>query len=581
MGRGNGQQTGPWYLAFGLYTSNLTVGDGNGYVDISDDPIIIELYNNKGVDLSTQECWDVYLGDIPMYHKEKTVDNCWIKYKYAKYATLESNPSLNLIKVNGYGYTGEPAGGLIIPSVSDWKDKVCMIEGSDPYSYISWEGLNIVNSDFWTEVVDFYKNNNISTSYLDIAAPFKNCNLTGELTLNLDRNYGTYKQFGSFKDAFRDSQIKNIVINNKGVQVTVTQNMFRGANELETLTLSPSDSHFEAYDCSGMFEFCQKLKSYSNNFIRWSARGNFNETANGSTNIAYAFELVGLTEIPSYDVNDRFSDDNTIISYSFADQAFNACTNLIKIGPVIDLRYVNPLTSANLTFNNCPKLQDVRIKNLNHGTWRFDGKGESGVNNGYLPALNQESVAYLMDNLYNLTLFNPNQEETINNSFRLWKTQSNEGDCGIKYVNIALFTKAYTNSEEIKSVAYTNETFENLKIEITGLTQGLRLEFGPINKYIEKSENSLVENKTYILNKTNTNDEGFILFSDSGDISELDVKKLKITITLKDKYNMSNPATSSADLYCPEEWRDKVTSAHISSAKAKGWTIYIGGVVAS
>lgn len=31
-------------------------------------------------------------------------------------------------------------------------------------------------------------------------------------------------------------------------------------------------------------------------------------------------------------------------------------------------------------------------------------------------------------------------------------------------------------------------------------------------------------------------------------ISELDVKKLKITITLKDKYNMSNPATSSADL---------------------------------
>lgn len=70
-----------------------------------------------------------------------------------------------------------------------------------------------------------------------------------------------------------------------------------------------------------------------------------------------------------------------------------------------------------------------------------------------------------MDNLYNLTLFNPNQEETTNNSFRLWKTQSNEGDCGIKYVNIALFAKAYTNSEEIKSVVYTNETFENLKIE--------------------------------------------------------------------------------------------------------------------
>lgn len=113
------------------------------------------------------------------------------------------------------------------------------------------------------------------------------------------------------------------------------------------------------------------------------------------------------------------------------------------------------------------------------------------------------------------------------------------------------------------------------------MTQGPHLEFGSINKYIEKSENSLVENKTYILNKTNTNDEWFILFSDSGDISELDVKKLKITITLKDKYNMSNPATSSADLYCPEEWRDKITSEHISNAKTKGWAIYIGGSVVS
>lgn len=579
--RGNGQQTGAWYLAFGLYTSNLTAGDGNGYVDISDDPIIIELYNNKGVDLSTQECWDVYLGDIPMYHKEKTIDNCWIKYKYAKYATLESNPSLNLIKVNGYGYTGEPAGGLIIPSVSDWKDKVCMIEGSDPYSYISWEGLNIVNSDFWTEVVDFYKNNNISASYLDIATPFKNCNLTGELTLNLDRNYGTYKQYGSFKDAFNGSSVQNITFNNKGVQVTVTQNMFRNAKALKSITLLPSTSYFGTYDCSGMFEYCGSLKTYSNNLLRWSFRGNFNDTANGSTNIAYAFELSGFEEIPSYDTNNRFSDDNTIISYQFADQAFNACTNLIKIGPVIDLRYVNPTNSAHLTFNNCPKLQDVRIKNLNHGTWRFDGRGSGKMNNGYLPSLNQDSINYLIDNLYDLTTSNPDQEETVNNSFRLWNTQSPDIQYGTKYVNVAIFKKAFTQQETPKSIAYTNQSFENLKINVSGLIPGLRLEFGPIDKYIEKTENSLIDNKEYIINKSNENNEGFILFSDSEEIDTLDVKDLKITISLVDNFNMSNPAVSSADLYGPEEWRDKVTSEHISSAKAKGWTIYIGGSVAS
>jgi hypothetical protein len=37
--------------------------DENGIIDISDSPIIITLINQNGIDGSTVECWDAFLGD--------------------------------------------------------------------------------------------------------------------------------------------------------------------------------------------------------------------------------------------------------------------------------------------------------------------------------------------------------------------------------------------------------------------------------------------------------------------------------------------------------------------------------------
>ena len=41
----------------------------------------------------------------------------------------------------------------------------------------------------------------------------------------------------------------------------------------------------------------------------------------------------------------------------------------------------------------------------------------------------------------------------------------------------------------------------------------------------------------------------------------------------------SSKSADGLNIYCPETWRDKITSEMISSINAKGWTIYIGGEI--
>lgn len=54
---------------------------------------------------------------------------------------------------------------------------------------------------------------------------------------------------------------------------------------------------------------------------------------------------------------------------------------------------------------DCPNLITAKIKNLNHGDWHFDG----GVH-GNLSSLDPTSIAYLFNNLTDLTAANTVQE---------------------------------------------------------------------------------------------------------------------------------------------------------------------------
>lgn len=110
-GTGNSQVT--------IETVNPLV-DSEGLIDISSNPIFIELPITEEVDISSAECWDVMIGEECVYHKDKTLMNCWGEYNIAYPTTLgiddttfESNPNVEWITPHEF-YINAPSGQFIL-----------------------------------------------------------------------------------------------------------------------------------------------------------------------------------------------------------------------------------------------------------------------------------------------------------------------------------------------------------------------------------------------------------------------------------------------------------------------------------
>jgi len=129
----------------------------------------------------------------------------------------------------------------------------------------------------------------------------------------------------------------------------------------------------------------------------------------------------------------------------------------------------------------------------------------------------------------------------------------------------------FANGTNANPICYTNQTFEEMIINVSGLQDGDRLEFG--SGIINESTDSIVANGQYTIKKTSTLNEGFKLYSSNPS------NKSWVSIQIVNGYDPTNPLVSSANLYCPSEWEEKITNDMITSANNKGWTIYTGGTI--
>jgi hypothetical protein len=101
-------------------------------------------------------------------------------------------------------------------------------------------------------------------------------------------------------------------------------------------------------------------------------------------------------------------------------------------------------------------------------------------------------------------------------------------------------------------------------VDVSGLQEGDRLEFG----------SKIITNEgRYLLEKPTTDNIGFKLYSSNPS------NKSWVSIQIVNGYDPTNPLVSSANLYCPANWEDKITEDMITSANNKGWTIYTGGTI--
>lgn len=419
----------------GRQTATTYGDDSNGayeVYDVSDNPIYITLDVEDltaDIDPSTEECWDVYAGDSHVYHKDRTVENCWVKYGMAQKTTtgIDSDVEYKIISVD-MADVPEEITNPMLPKVVDWENYIMSSVASDEY-LLNWN-CDLTNSPMQDVVKDWFANNAIpivlndsvnnksNYTYEDSCVnfiytyPFKDLKVDGDFKIIFD---GFFPSLYTLKSSFALTCDKfTIQVMQDNCHWTSMNAMFYGGGfkEIEVIDANGDamQGFFTATDFSGAFEFCYHLTEIPDNMINWyndrSLYIGYSDGDDGSL-FGYAFEgCTSLTRIGMYG-NTRESEYNTVRAFNLA-QTFNACTSLTYIGPVLDLSFVNFYMDGTIArpywaFNQCTKLEDVRIKNLNGSYVDFTANGTTA--HGNLLSLNQESVEYLFENLTDLTTY--------------------------------------------------------------------------------------------------------------------------------------------------------------------------------
>lgn len=706
----DGDCVGTWFdggykaISIGLYGGYQTATswhdyEGNAYkvYDITDHPIIIDLNvpdTTVPIDVTSVECWDSYVGNTNVYHKDKTVENCWKNYHLTipfgcnlhrntlgtskgltwispfkinvsnvyttessisrqitnkatywsvsfpafkirivnkpddvtvklerLFTNITSSEDVSIILSNGINEI--PAFSKILYSVDNSIDivateaKISIISNTNKaaafiieiipeygeYTIVSTEIWNNTlpklfipkvtdltgevmsktkwkmianNSELWDSIKAWYENNIGVNGNFTSGNIFSGSDLD-EITIKLPDNGFLYGE-----DNFANSDIEtiNFIQTSENSHFSAPQRLLRSASKLKNINITwANPDKGNNYLCGantivdGMSGLT--METYPERFINWDQnRANvLSETVN-CTLFQYAFNWSsGLVTIPSYP---GLENENTILPSRSITRAFYECSNLVTIGPILDMSLVVPSSSEDC-FYNCVKLSSFRIKNLNHGNWNFDDISRNGIRHGTLKSLDSNSVSYLFNNLADLTTHNPkSHDDTIDKSFKNWSSnhktsQDKTPDWDYTLTTIRSFSckKRYSDINSADFIASTNAALTDMKVSIGGLQEGDSVVFADSSGNIS---NIWDNDGSQTITKTSSTTMGFKLLSSNTNNRNI------VTITIDNGLDYTNPRVSSAILYCPVEWEDKITSEMISAANLKGWNIYIDGV---
>ena len=359
---------------------------------------------DKPVDPSTVRCWTVYHGSDVLYHENKTKENAWDAYGLID-APVSYPESKQVVK-SFKGLDGTKK----VPTLDIYKDADFYSKAAD--GTVTFQRFNGIlnNKEVAAKVKEWFAAHTVDGVFNQTAdrtkGLFNGSDIDGTVTINYDEpNIAGVAEFA-------DSNIEKVIINT-GFVTSLHEIFYRAGNlrEVEFENVARSQ------DLSGAFEFCGNLLKLP--VINWSDGNRGFGTGEDAiiykvpcSNAGFAFEYCyRLPEIPQYGAT-RDAATNTLTFANYSPQTFNQCKALTKIGPILDFRYLEPANSY-LIFGGCTALTDLRLKNLNHGSWRFDEKAINGVVHGNLSALDAESVKYLIDNLSDLTVTEGDDEHAI------------------------------------------------------------------------------------------------------------------------------------------------------------------------
>ncbi len=517
---------------------------------------------DKPVDPSTVRCWTVYHGSDVLYHENKTKENAWDAYNLITTETIGKEGKL--IAKSFVGLDGTKK----LPTLDVYKDSDFYSKAADgKVTFQKFNGI-LNNKEVAAKVKEWFATHTISQTFINSSNRTKGLfyasDIDGTVTLNINEaNISGVAEFA-------DSNIEKVIINTG--TVTSLHELFYRAGNLREVEF---ENAARSQDLSGAFEFCGNILKLPK--INWSdGNRSFNSTdASGNittiefkvprSNAGFAFEYCyRLPELPQYGAT-RDAKTNVLTFTDYAPQVFNQCKALTKIGPILDFRYVKP-SSAYLIFGGCTALTDLRLKNLNHGSWDFTEKAINGVVQGNLSALDADSINYLIDNLSDLTVTSSDDEHAISEvrtaelhypygweypidfTKDLTKGQSGDSATATKITLTTLINKTATSS----NFYTTTKSVEEMKIKVEGITENIVVGIG--SGTYATIATKITQNGTYTLNNLTPAwaIKLYSLVADSGTVVT------PVTITVLNK--------------------DIITDAQVTAAKAKGWTLFMGDI---
>lgn len=225
-------------------------------------------------------------------------------------------------------------------------------------------------------------------------------------------NYQSFSQGTLDESIFNESEFNNLTISINRGNISSLHRLGKGVKFKSVTFNMPSNALVRPHDMSGLFEDNTKLEIFPNNI-----------DYRDCTNIGWLCQQCRkLTEIPSCrTVTNEYkritNPENTTAPLKTVAAAFNQCSSLTKIGPVLNMKGVIPDSIQKLPlnmFNDSLNISDIRLKNVSLGEWNFCRNGWTG-----LPNIDDASLIYLFNNVENpeTVLFENKKFNTVNKQY--------------------------------------------------------------------------------------------------------------------------------------------------------------------
>ena len=553
-------QDSHWQLGLGLYTS--VTPDQSGFITL-DTPIVFEIEDTSLTDPTTVEGFTAAVGEDTVYTKAKTYANVIQAYDFeneehntfvrpvvGKYISILSTWQgvSTAFVVDERAYENLYS-HIRLPEITDL---TALISSNYPVKFWGNIEQDGVHPTIWTSISNAFASASISDEnfcqclfanaatnnpvamtvnidlvdddhYINMGDVLAACSAISEMHFNIE--HGALK---SLHEAFIQTRNLSQVTFNKQVNIADFSGTFEGS----TLTTFPSNVAAGA---------------------DWQT-----QLSEPTCLINFAADAAKLTTFGIANDNNPF----VAVINPYCAGAF-ARSDIQTIEYVLDMKFVEPTSGAinydgtifNSVFGDNSALVSAKIANLNKGDWRLDGTASNGNYAGNLANLDATSVNYMLNNVFDLRR-NSSQASYFENEFNSlngWVASS-----GTKRPIVFEGWETCTLTKNL-STSGTMEVVLSLVNCTMSLTNGGSTTTIPAGT----TQINLASGATTItFTKTNP--------------GENMVAVLQLTSPFKAELTRN---LSAANIYLPAGFGSKIDSSALTTANARGWTVYVGGNV--